>query len=168
MGCRAAVGVSNEILGSELEEFVKGIVCLAYPLHPQGEHNKLRDEPLKTLDHPILFVSGTKDDMADQDLLKTAVADIPSDAQIHWVEGADHSHKISRFKEKETNEQILNVVGEWCDNIITGTSEKKTETKGKNNDHVTSSADSEVKDKGDKGKKRKSEASEDDSKKSKK
>lgn len=164
MGCRAAVGVSNEVKGTDLEKFVKGVMCLAYPLHPAEEMDNLRDEPLKTLPHPVLFVSGTKDAMAEKDLLEAAVEKIPSDAQIYWVEGADHSHKINRFKEKEINEGIMKVVTEWCQGVVDGKKVTlKKEDKGKEEEKVSSS-----KEKKEKSEKRKSDASDSATKKSKK
>ena len=52
-----------------LEEKVDGLVCLGYPLCAMGDRTKLRDEVLRALTAPILFVQGTRDSLCPLDLL---------------------------------------------------------------------------------------------------
>ena len=70
MGSRAAVAVANNLHGSPLYDFVKGVVCLAYPLHPSGNTEALGDEPLRALRIPCFMVSGTADSMCHRELLE--------------------------------------------------------------------------------------------------
>ena len=53
-----------------LEEKVDGLVCLGYPLCAMGDRTKLRDEVLRALTTPILFVQGTRDPLCPLDLLE--------------------------------------------------------------------------------------------------
>ena len=53
-----------------LEEKVDGLVCLGYPLCAMGDRTKLRDEVLRALTAPILFVQGTRDALCPLDLLE--------------------------------------------------------------------------------------------------
>ena len=53
-----------------LEEKVDGLVCLGYPLCAMGDRTKLRDEVLRALTTPILFVQGTRDSLCPMDLLE--------------------------------------------------------------------------------------------------
>ena len=53
-----------------LEEKVDGLVCLGYPLCAMGDRTKLRDEVLRALSTPILFVQGTRDALCPLDLLE--------------------------------------------------------------------------------------------------
>ncbi len=53
-----------------LEEKVDGVVCLGYPLCAMGDRTKLRDEVLRALTTPILFVQGTRDALCPLDLLE--------------------------------------------------------------------------------------------------
>lgn len=46
------------------------------------------------VDVPLLFVSGDRDRMARLDMLRGAIGDIPADAHLHVLEGADHSFKV--------------------------------------------------------------------------
>ena len=53
-----------------LEEKVDGLVCLGYPLCAMGDRTKLRDEVLRALTTPIVFVQGTRDALCPLDLLE--------------------------------------------------------------------------------------------------
>ena len=57
-----------------LEEKVDGLVCLGYPLCAMGDRTKLRDEVLRALTTPVLFVQGTRDALCPLDLLEPARA----------------------------------------------------------------------------------------------
>src|SRR5205085_10398043 len=52
-----------------LEEAVTGLICLGYPLSAMGDRTKLRDQVLRDLSTPILFVQGTRDPLCPLDLL---------------------------------------------------------------------------------------------------
>lgn len=125
MGSRAAVAVANLIKDTDLAGYVQGVVCLSYPLYPPGQLDKMRDEPLKDLQYPTLFLSGTKDDMAECSLLEKAVGNIPKEAKIYWIEGANHGHKVSGRKSEEVNDEIFLQMAEWC-NYVMGVKAKKS------------------------------------------
>lgn len=69
MGCRAATALARQ-LSDESEEPVRGVICLSFPLHPPGQTrtHRQRGEDLRALpeDVPVLFVSGTEDNMCDR------------------------------------------------------------------------------------------------------
>jgi len=68
-----------------------GLVLLGYPLHPPGKPEKMRRDHFPDIKVPALFVSGTRDSLANQDLMKESLPMYAGDAQVHWVEGGDHS-----------------------------------------------------------------------------
>jgi uncharacterized protein len=94
-----------------LEVHVAALVCLGYPLVGQrgpsrgeaptgfagrgggGEppRNVVRDEVLRALDTPILFVQGTRDRLCPLDRLATVRAAMGAPSDLHVVEGGDHS-----------------------------------------------------------------------------
>ncbi len=74
-----------------LEERVDGLVCLGYPLCAMGDRTKLRDEVLRTVTTPILFVQGTRDSLCPLDLLERVRAEMKAPNFLHIVEGGDHS-----------------------------------------------------------------------------
>ena len=71
-----------------------GLVFLAYPLHPPGRHEKRREAHLPDIAAPMLFVQGTRDAFARDDLLKALMARLGDRAEHHPVEGADHSFRV--------------------------------------------------------------------------
>lgn len=79
-----------------LTEKVDGLVCLGYPLCAMGDRTKLRDEVLRALTTPILFVQGTRDSLCPLDLLKRVRADMKAPNFLHVVEGGDHSLRVPK------------------------------------------------------------------------
>src|SRR5438128_1910976 len=74
-----------------LEEKVNGVICLSYPLCGGGDRAKLRDQVLRDLRTPILFVQGTRDPLCPLDLLETVRSKMTVPNFIHVVEDGDHS-----------------------------------------------------------------------------
>jgi predicted alpha/beta-hydrolase family hydrolase len=71
-----------------------GLVFLAYPLHPPGRHQKRREAHLPEVAAPMLFVQGTRDAFAREDLLHGLIERLAGRAELHPVEGADHSFRV--------------------------------------------------------------------------
>ncbi|PYI71960.1 MAG: alpha/beta hydrolase [Verrucomicrobia bacterium] len=90
-----------------LEEEVNGLVCLGYPLCGGGDPSKLRDQVLRDLRTPILFVQGTRDSLCPFDLLESVRKEMSAPNVLHVVEGGDHS-LIVRKKDLggETQEDV--------------------------------------------------------------
>src|SRR5213082_1909324 len=74
-----------------LEEKVNGLICLGYPLCGMGDRTKLRDQVLRNLQTPILFVQGTRDSLCPLDLLEKVRSEMSAPNFLHVVEGGDHS-----------------------------------------------------------------------------
>src|SRR6266853_674050 len=91
-----------------LEEEVNGLVCLGYPLCAMGDRSKLRDQVLRDLRTPILFVQGTRDSLCPLDLLESVRKEMSAPNVLHFVEGGDHS-LIVREKDlgSETQEDVV-------------------------------------------------------------
>jgi len=90
-----------------LEEKVDGVVCMGYPLCAMGDRSKLRDQVLRDLHTPILFVQGTRDSLCPFDLLESVRKEMSAPNVLHVVEGGDHS-LIVRKKDlgSETQEDV--------------------------------------------------------------
>ena len=87
-----------------LEEKVDGLVCLGYPLCAMGDRTKLRDEVLRALTPPILFVQGTRDALCPVDLLERVRAEMKAPNSLHVVEGGDHSLRVPKRQLQATGE----------------------------------------------------------------
>ena len=77
-----------------LEEKVAGLICLGYPLCAMGDRTKLRDQVLRDLRTPILFVQGTRDVLCPLDLLEQVRSEMKTENVLHVVEGGDHSLQV--------------------------------------------------------------------------
>src|SRR4051812_6034688 len=71
-----------------------GLLLLAYPLHPAGQPEKLRDAHLPAITMPVLCFSGTRDPLCTPELMERAVKAVTAPWQMHWLEGADHSFHV--------------------------------------------------------------------------
>jgi hypothetical protein len=61
-----------------------------------GDRTKLRDEVLRALTTPILFVQGTRDALCPLDLLERVQAEMKAPNFLHIVEGGDHSLRVPK------------------------------------------------------------------------
>jgi uncharacterized protein len=92
-----------------LEEKVDALVCFGYPLCAMGDRTKLRDEVLRALETPILFVQGTRDSLCPLDLLERVRIEMKVSNFQHVVEGGDHSLIVPKrqlLAEGQTQENV--------------------------------------------------------------
>src|SRR5262245_20778673 len=87
-----------------------GLLLLAYPLHPAGRPEKLRDAHLAQIRVPVLCFNGTRDELCRRDLMERAVAGLPS-WKMHWLEGAGHS-----FRARDLGE-VVEVSRDWLSRL---------------------------------------------------
>jgi len=81
---------------------VAGLIFCSFPLHPPKKPGIERAAHLEGIERPMLFISGTRDGLADPDLLAGVVQRLGSGASLHWLDTADHGYKI--LKRKRTSE----------------------------------------------------------------
>lgn len=74
---------------------VRGLAFLGFPLHPAGKRGIERAEHLSRVQIPMLFVSGSRDALAELDLLRPVVAALGDRATLNLVDQADHSFKVA-------------------------------------------------------------------------
>jgi predicted alpha/beta-hydrolase family hydrolase len=92
-----------------LEEKVDGLVCLGYPLCSMGDRTRLRDEVLRSLKTPILFVQGARDSLCPLDLLERVRSEMKASSFLHVIEGGDHSLLVSKHHLVATGETQVEV-----------------------------------------------------------
>ena len=68
-----------------------GLILLAYPLHPAGKPEKLRDAHLPRIRVPVLCFNGTRDALCTRELMDKALEPVAAPWEMHLIEGADHS-----------------------------------------------------------------------------
>src|SRR6266478_8307894 len=87
-----------------LEEKLDGLICLGYPLCAMGDRAKLRDQVLRALTTPILFVQGSRDSLCPLDLLERVRAEMKAPNFLHVVETGDHSLRVSKRQLQRSNQ----------------------------------------------------------------
>ena len=95
---------------------VRGLAFLGFPLHPAGKPSSDRAEHLSSVHVPMLFVQGTRDKLAEPDLLKPVVASLGELATLHLVEAADHSFHVparSGRNDGAVMEEVLDALAAW-------------------------------------------------------
>ena len=75
-------------------ERADGLAFLGYPLHPPGQFEKRRESHLPRIEAPMLFLQGTRDAFAREDLLDALMVRLGPRAELHRVEHADHSFGV--------------------------------------------------------------------------
>lgn len=88
MGGRAASMLAAEGFACD------GLLLLAYPLHPAGQPEKLRDAHLPDIRVPVLCLNGTRDELCRRELMERALQTVTTDWTMHWLEGADHGFHV--------------------------------------------------------------------------
>jgi hypothetical protein len=73
---------------------VRGLVFFGFPLHPPRRPGTERAAHLAAIAVPMLFLQGTRDDLADLDLLRPVLEPLAPGAELAILEGADHSFRI--------------------------------------------------------------------------
>jgi len=93
-----------------------GLLLLAYPLHPAGQIEKLRDAHLAQIQVPVLCFNGTRDALCQQDLMEKTLARLSGRWIMHWLQGADHSFHVLKSSGRSDGD-VLDEVGvatrEW-------------------------------------------------------
>jgi predicted alpha/beta-hydrolase family hydrolase len=100
---------------------VRGIVFVGFPLHPAGRPGRQRAEHLARVRSPMLFLQGTRDQLADIALIRALCAELGPAADLHVVDGGDHSFHVLR-RSGRTDADILRelagTVAAWGDALL--------------------------------------------------
>jgi len=75
---------------------VRGLIFLGFPLHAAGRPSDARAEHLSAVRIPMLFLQGTRDELAELTLLRPVIERLGARATLQLSEGADHSFHVRR------------------------------------------------------------------------
>jgi hypothetical protein len=108
--------MTSRAAAAEALEGVAGLVFLGFPLHPAGQPGVKRADHLTQVALPMLFLQGTRDALANLDLLRPVLDRLGKRATLHVVDGADHMFHVLK-RSGRTDEQVLDelasAVAEW-------------------------------------------------------
>jgi len=87
-------------------ESVRGLIFFGFPLHPPKRPSIKRAPHLNLVKQPMLFLQGTRDDLADLTLLRPICESLGPQTTLHIIEGADHSFHVLKQSGK-SDPQVL-------------------------------------------------------------
>jgi predicted alpha/beta-hydrolase family hydrolase len=95
---------------------VHGLAFLGFPLHPAGKPSETRARHLSDIHVPMLFIQGTRDQLAELPLLEPVVKRLGTSASLHLVQEADHSfHVLARSgrNDGEVMREVVDTLSTW-------------------------------------------------------
>jgi predicted alpha/beta-hydrolase family hydrolase len=106
--------MSSQLLSKSSPDFVSGIIFFGFPLHPPGKPAVERADHLKNVKVPMLFLQGTRDELAEWSLVEQVTSELPL-ATLHKLDGANHAFK----KEKENLiPELARETNQWINNSL--------------------------------------------------
>jgi predicted alpha/beta-hydrolase family hydrolase len=96
---------------------VRGLVFFGFPLHPPGQPSTERARHLHSVTVPMLFLQGTRDKLAELELLRPICSELGNRAQLHIIEGADHSFAVLKRSGRsayDVLQELGTTVAEWA------------------------------------------------------
>jgi uncharacterized protein len=106
--------MSSQYLSTHPDSSVKGIIFYGFPLHAAGKPSTDRAEHLKNIKAPMLFLQGTRDALAEWDLIESVCSSLPK-AKLVKIEGADHSFKAGKIN---VTEVLTKATNSWVEKLI--------------------------------------------------
>ena len=108
--------MTSNALAKQHDERVRGIVFYGFPLHMPTKPAVERALHLHDVQVPMLFLQGTRDELAELDLIRKVVADLGEVATLHIVQGADHSFAVLKRDGRTASavhEELRDAVAAW-------------------------------------------------------
>ena len=93
-----------------------GLLLAAYPLHPAGQPEKLRDAHLPHIRCPVLCLNGTRDALCRRDLMASTLQHLGGNWTMHWIEDADHSFHVLRSSgrtDEAVDQEVMEAARRW-------------------------------------------------------
>ena len=100
---------------------VCGLAFLGFPLHPGGRPSQDRAEHLFAVRIPMLFLQGTRDELASLDQIKPLCNKLGSHTTLKVFEDANHSFHVparSERKDAQVRGDVLDALAVWLDEVI--------------------------------------------------
>lgn len=98
-------------------EHLRGLMFLGFPLHAAGKPDDSRAEHLAKVSLPMLFLQGTRDELASLDLLEPMVEALGKHATLHLMREADHSFHVparSGRNDAAVRAELVQTIAAWA------------------------------------------------------
>jgi len=100
---------------------VKGLAFIGFPLHPAGKPSGQRAEHLREVKIPMLFLQGTRDELAKLELLQPLIDQLGARATLKLLQDADHSFHVparTGRNDAEVRAEMLDAFATWIEQTI--------------------------------------------------
>jgi predicted alpha/beta-hydrolase family hydrolase len=100
---------------------VVGLGFFGFPLHTAGKPSDERAAHLADVRCPMLFLQGTRDELADAGLIAAVVARLGARATLHWLDDADHAFHVrarSGRNDAQVLAEMLDTFAAWAERIV--------------------------------------------------
>jgi len=101
----------------EYELPVKGLIFCSFPLHAANKPNRLRAAHLPYIEKPMLFLTGTRDALAEPMLLAEVLSELGDKATLKWLDTADHGYKTLK-RQRLYPGDVFEEIGEHMQQFI--------------------------------------------------
>ena len=98
--------MTSTAASQEMLPGVQGLAFFGFPLHAPGKPGSKRGDHLADVRLPMLFLQGTRDKLADLDLLEPPLETVEPRPTLHVVEGADHGFHVLK-RSGRTDDEVL-------------------------------------------------------------
>ena len=113
--------MTSNAIAREIIPGVRGLVFLGFPLHAPNRPSRDRAAHLEQVPVPMLFLQGTRDDLAEIGLIREVTGELKNRATLHEIEGADHSFEVRKSSGRtsaEVREELAATIAHWSDQVI--------------------------------------------------
>jgi uncharacterized protein len=100
---------------------VRGLIYFGFPLHAAGKPSADRANHLFDIKLPMLFLQGSRDALADLNLLKPLCARLGKGVELFVIEGGDHSFhllKSSGRSDDQALDEAARKAASWISRLI--------------------------------------------------
>jgi len=111
---------------------VVGLAFVGFPLHAAGKRGVERAAHLREVAIPMLFLQGTRDELAHLDLLRPIVEGLPR-TTLHIVDDADHSFHVRKKSgrgDAEVLTELAQTFARWAQRTIGDSSSRASRSAG--------------------------------------
>jgi len=108
--------MTSQAQAAEALPGVRGLAFFGFPLHAAGQPSDARAKHLAEVDVPMLFLQGTRDALADPQLMRALAKRLGPRATLAFFEEADHSFHVparTGRKDAEVLEEVLDTLSQW-------------------------------------------------------